>query len=399
MKKSDYKWLKKGFGIIIGILLILFGCHNSDVSSLQSEVDLITARFVPDHRVGICNIKLAPGDKGSIIISGETTDPVAKDEIIKALNKHGKPLVDSIVLLPDTISSNKFMGLVTLSVINLRRGPFHASELVSQAILGTPVMILKRNDSWLLIKTPDNYIAWTEESSVKQMDRSEMAVWKKSERVIYQENSGWLYDAPSKKSGVVGDLVGGSIMSKTGESSEYMKLALPDGRQGFVEKQKVMSFSDWKKSISCSEESICNIAMTFMGLPYLWGGTSSKGVDCSGFVQSVFFRNGLILQRDASMQALHGINIDLSGGFGLLEKGDLLFFGSKKNGVPHVTHVAIFIGSKEYINSSGRVLINSFDSTELNYSRYKFKSLLSARRIIGVMGDTGIVWVNKHKWY
>jgi SH3-like domain-containing protein len=398
MRKSDYKWLKNGFGII-GILFVLFGCHNSNVNSLQQEVDLIAARFVPDHRVAICNIKLSQGNKGTIILSGETTNPAARNEIIKALNKYGKVLVDSIVLLPDTIQNKKFMGLVTLSVINLRREPYHASELVSQAILGTPVMILKRNDSWLLIETPDNYLAWTEESSVKEMDRAEMALWKKSARVIYKENTGWLYDAPSKKSGVVGDLVGGSIMEKTGESSDYLKLALPDGRQGFVEKQKIMDFGDWKKNISCTEESICNVAFTFMGLPYLWGGTSAKGVDCSGFVQSVFFRNGLILQRDASLQALHGVNIDLKGGFGMLKKGDLLFFGSKKNGTVHVTHVAIYTGNKEYINSSGRVMVNSLDSTQVDYSSYKFNSLLSARRIVGVMDDPGIVPVNINPWY
>ena len=398
MRKSDYKWLKNGFGIIV-ILFVLFGCHNSNVNSLQQEVDLIAARFVPDHRVAICNIKLSQGNKGTIILSGETTNPAARNEIIKALNKYGKVLVDSIVLLPDTIQNKKFMGLVTLSVINLRREPYHASELVSQAILGTPVMILKRNDSWLLIETPDNYLAWTEESSVKEMDKAEMALWKKSARVIYKENTGWLYDAPSKKSGVVGDLVGGSIMEKTGESSDYLKLALPDGRQGFVEKQKIMDFGDWKKNISCTEESICNVAVTFMGLPYLWGGTSAKGVDCSGFVQSVFFRNGLILQRDASLQALHGVNIDLKGGFGMLKKGDLLFFGSKKNGTVHVTHVAIYTGNKEYINSSGRVMVNSLDSTQVDYSSYKFNSLLSARRIVGVMDDPGIVPVNINPWY
>jgi len=399
MKKSENKWLSIGFGFITGILLVLTSCKSSNVSNLQSEVDLIAARFVPDHRVGICNVKLLPGNNGSIIISGETTNPVAKNEIIKALNKHGKGLVDSIVLLPDTIKSSKYMGLVTLSVINLRKQPLHASELVSQAILGTPVMILKRNDSWLLIKTPDNYIAWTEESSVKQMDGSEMAVWKKTARVIYRENTGWLYDAPSDKSGVVGDLVGGSIIEKTGESSEYMKIALPDGRQGFVEKQKVMDFAEWKKSIFCDEESICNVSKTFLGLPYLWGGTSAKGVDCSGFVQSVFFRNGLILQRDASLQALHGLTIDLNGGFSLLKKGDLLFFGSKKNGTPHVTHVAIYTGGKEYINSSGRVMLNSLDSTQENYSSFKFNSLLLAKRIVGVNGDPGIIPVNIHPWY
>jgi gamma-D-glutamyl-L-lysine dipeptidyl-peptidase len=399
MRKTEYKWHKIGSGIITGILFILFGCHNSDLSSLQSEVNLVAARFVPDHRVGICNIKLFQGSKGTIIISGETTNPIAKDEIIKALNKHGNPLVDSIILLPDTIRNNKYMGLVTLSVINLRREPLHASELVSQAILGTPVMILKRENFWLLVKTPDNYIAWTENSSVKEMSMAELTTWKKAEKVIYRENTGWLYDSPSMKSGVVGDLVGGAIIEKTGETSDYVNLILPDGRKGFAEKEKVKDFNDWKKSVSCTEETICSIAMTFMGLPYLWGGTSAKGVDCSGFVQSVFFRNGLILQRDASMQSLHGISIDLSGGLSLLEKGDLLFFGSKKNGTPHVTHVAIYIGNKDYINSSGRVMVNSLDSTQLNFDSYKFKSLLSARRIIKVMDDPGIVPVNRQSWY
>jgi cell wall-associated NlpC family hydrolase len=99
------------------------------------------------------------------------------------------------------------------------------------------------------------------------------------------------------------------------------------------------------------------------------------------------------------LQALHGVNIDLKGGFGMLKKGDLLFFGSKKNGAAHVTHVAIYTGNKEYINSSGRVMVNSLDSTQVDYSSYKFNSLLSARRIVGVMDDSGIVPVNINPWY
>ena len=87
----------------------------------------------------------------------------------------------------------------------------------------------------------------------------------------------------------------------------------------------------------------------------MWGGSSVKGVDCSGFVQSVFFRNGLILARDASLQALHGSPVDITAGFGNLRRGDLLFFGSKENGIAHVTHVAIYLGNSDYINSSGRV--------------------------------------------
>lgn len=293
----------------------------------------------------------------------------------------------------------KDMGLVTLSVINIRKEPGHASELVSQSILGTPVLILKTNDSWLQIQTPDNYIGWTTDSSVRPMDSVEIAGWKEATKVIYMENTGWLYDTTSEKSGVVGDLVGGSILEKIGESNGYVNLILPDGRKGFVEKQKVMDFDSWEKTVTCTEESICKTALTYLGIPYLWGGSSTKGADCSGFVQSVYFRNGVILQRDASLQAMHGLQIDISDGYSRLRKGDLLFFGSKENGISHVTHVAIYLGNLEYINSAGRVMINSLDPTQMNYNSDRMNSLLMAKRIIGVGHDSGIVPVNKHPWY
>ena len=159
-----------------------------------------------------------------------------------------------------------------------------------------------------------------------------------------------------------------------------------------------MNFVEWKNNVQCSEESISNTAMTFMGLPYLWGGSSSKGVDCSGLVQSVFFRNGLILQRDASLQAQHGVSVDYSGDYGNLKRGDLLFFGSSENKVPHVTHVGIYIGNEEYINSSGMVKINSLDSTKVNYRSY-MNTLLSVKRIIGADDDLGIVAISRHPWY
>lgn len=293
----------------------------------------------------------------------------------------------------------KYLGLVTLSVINIRKEPGHASELVSQSILGTPVLILKTNDSWLLIQTPDNYIGWTTESSVRPMDSVEIAGWKMTTKVIYRENTGWLYDITSEKSGVVGDLVGGSILGKIGESKGYVNLILPDGRKGFVKKKKVMDFDSWEESITCTEESICKTAMTYLGIPYLWGGSSTKGADCSGFVQSVYFRNGIILARDAKLQALHGDSVDISYGYARLRKGDLLFFGSRENEISRITHVAIYIGNLEYINSAGRVMINSLDSTKMNYNSYRLNSLLVAKRIIGVVNDSGIIPVNKHPWY
>jgi gamma-D-glutamyl-L-lysine dipeptidyl-peptidase len=301
--------------------------------------------------------------------------------------------------LPDTVVDKNYSGIVTLSVINLRKEPHHSSELISQAILGTPVVVLKRMNSWLQIQTPDSYISWTEESSVSCFGRAEMNRWKNSERVIYLENTGWLSNGTSDSEGVLGDVVGGSIMEKTGETKDRVAIVLPDGRKGFVEKNKVMDFKTWESSMQCTDESICKTALTYMGIPYLWGGSSVKGADCSGFVQSVFFRNGYILQRDASLQALHGSSVDISDDYSHLKRGDLLFFGSDDNGIPHVTHVAIYLGNKDYINASGRVMINSFDKSKDNYVSYRLSSLLSARRVINAGGDNGIVPVSKNAWY
>lgn len=380
------------------IISSLTCCSTPAKKDIQSEIDSISARFVPDKRLGICKISSRAGERNTLILTGETTDFQAKQELIKTLDNKGIILIDSILILPDTVNSKKYMGLVNLSVINLRKDPDHRAELVSQAILGTPVRVLKNNNSWLLIQTPDQYIAWTERSSINLMSRSEMNEWKKSERVIYLENSGWIYSKLGE-SAIVGDLVAGCILQKTGESQSFVDVILPDGRKGVVYKKAVMSFDTFRNHTIKDAGGVIKSALSLLGVPYLWGGSSTKGVDCSGFVQTVYFNNGLILLRDASLQALHGYPVDLSEGFSLLREGDLLFFGSKENSDLRVTHVAIYKGDSEYINSAGRVMINSLDSTHTNYNSYRRRSLLAARRIIDVDNDPGIVPVMRHLWY
>jgi cell wall-associated NlpC family hydrolase len=115
-------------------------------------------------------------------------------------------------------------------------------------------------------------------------------------------------------------------------------------------------------------------------------------------VQNVYFRNGIVLSRDASLQALHGLDVDISNGWSELQKGDLLFFGSIRDSKPRVTHVAIYKGDGDYIHASGMVRVNSFDSAKANYSDSRTSSLLLAKRIIGNNSD-GIVAVKDHQLY
>lgn len=118
-----------------------------------------------------------------------------------------------------------------------------------------------------------------------------------------------------------------------------------------------------------------------------------KGVDCSGFTKTVFMMNGLILPRDASQQVFPGDEIDIRNGFQNLQPGDLLFFGSKAADTmkEHVTHVAIYIGDNEFIHSSGRVRVNSLDSSKENFAPGRLRTLLRAKRFINANNKEGLM--------
>lgn len=386
------------FAAIFFSLLIASSCNNEKLTELQAEADSIANKYVPDQRINICKIQVI-NNNGSVILKGETTVPEAIDEIIKTLGEHDISLIDSIIILPDTSVNKKYKGLVCLSVINLRKYPDFAAELVSQSLMGTPVDILKKEGSWCLVRTPDRYIAWTESYSLVPLTVRDIAEWKRSDRVIYMNNTGWIHTDISEHSEVVGDIAAGNILEKANVSGNYTKVRLPDGREGFIRTSDCMDFRSFCNRPPSNGDQIVSRAESLTGIPYLWGGTSPKAADCSGLVQTVYFMNGIILMRDASLQALQGKEVDISGGFGNLEIGDLLFFGYRNNGKMHVIHAAIYTGSEDYINSAGRVMINSLDSTKSNFSSYRLNTLLLARRIIGVENDPGIIRVGQCSLY
>ncbi|MCU0408944.1 MAG: C40 family peptidase [Bacteroidales bacterium] len=380
------------------LLIMIVSCGRSKSEKAEEIISSVSAKHVPDKREGICSISTGDGINGSLLLKGETTSSAALQDMVAALKGAGYQVTDSVQVLPDTVGNPSYMGLVTLSVINLRREPAHSSELVSQAILGTPVMILKEEDGWLLVQTPDRYIAWTEGSSLVRLSPQELREWNNKPRVIFTAMNGWITELPGSDS-VTGDIVAGAIVVEDGTEGNMIRILLPDGRKGYLSKSFTREFSSFSDAVGRSGDDIIYEALHFRGLPYLWGGTSPKAVDCSGFVRSVFFMNGLILSRDASLQALQGEPVDISRGYDSLRKGDLLFFGSMGKTGPRVTHVAISKGGAEFIHAASKVMENSFDSTRTDYSPYRKRTLLSARRIPGYDSNGGIINVRRHNWY
>jgi len=393
-------------------LIILFCCLGISVS-IKAQTDTAAFRtisnevkkeFAPDKRSVYFNYQI----KGDTILVESTSE-----NALAALDKQVKEIQGFVKvnsLLPAKSLKGMEYGLANLSVCNNRSAPQNAAEMLTQMILGTPVQVLKKVGGYYLVKTPDGYLSYTDGTAVSLMNKDDFEAWKKSKRIIYMQDFGHAFSQPDVNSTRVSDLVKGNILEVLAEQKNYYKVLFPDKRVGFVKKVDAKGFSEWEKSPNPNAGAILETAKTLIGVPYLWGGTSIKGVDCSGFTKTSYFLNGIIIPRDASQQALVGAAIDVLDADSIsvekclknLEPGDLLFFSAAKRlGVAggRVTHTAIYMGKGEFIQAAGMVKISSLVPTASNYDAHQSKTLVSARRFLTEIGKLEITRVNQHEWY
>jgi hypothetical protein len=241
------------------------------------------------------------------------------------------------------------------------------------------------------------------------MDAAGFERWRRADKLVYTDDYGSAYSRADVTSERVSDLVKGNLMKLLGKEKKFYKVAYPDGRIAFIPLKTAQKYKQWISRPNPDAQQILATAKTLIGTPYLWGGTSMKGVDCSGFTKISFFLNGIILPRDASQQALIGESVDiyeadtvsLSKCLKNLRAGDLLFFAAAKGRAAHprVTHTAIYMGNGEFIQSAGMVHINSMVPSAAGYADFQSRTLVSARRILNEIGSPQITRIDQHELY
>lgn len=374
------------------------GCRQQQrVDDFRDELDSIAVVWAPDIREAIFDAKLYSSG-GKMVLKGETDIPEAKSSVIGMLHSNGIEFTDSLTLLPDTSVIDKPWGLVTVSTGNIRAAPAHSSEMVSQALLGTPVKILKKEGNWFLIQTPDRYLGWLDSDALSVLSNETLENWKASRRIIYMKSYGNVY-GDREKSSIVSDIVSGSLLETTGKEKGIWEVLFPDGRRGFIAENEAIFFSEWLLSASPTPENLGKSAVSLMGIPYLWGGASPKGLDCSGFVKMVYFLNGIIVPRDADQQFREGTRLFRGAYPDSLQTGDLLFFGTGRRGRQRPTHVGIYLDDTRFIHASGMVRINSLDSARIDFSRGRRDTFMGIRRFSGEKVSMRLRKVAEHPWY
>ncbi len=247
-------------------------------------------------------------------------------------------------------------GTCLLAQAPLRAEAAHRSEMVSQILFGETCIVLKEKDNWFRVRlTLDSYEGWVDKTQITMMSDAQYHDW--------------------------------TALSKSGVTDFDTKLYYKGGfhRIAFGTLLPVGAFKlcdinferVQKRKASKQKATVKQLAYGFLDVPYLWGGRTQAGIDCSGFTQLLYRTQDVFLLRDSSQQVTQGSPVE---NLQAAISGDLVFFTQTK---PIVSHVGILLSSQEVIHASGKVKINRVDQQGIIGSDGSYTHRLhSIRRVI-----------------
>lgn len=342
-------------------------------ADLDGIIDDVRRRHVPDFRSGVFDVSVSIRD-GTAELAGQATSADAVAELIHRLQAHGFAPSGDVLLLPDPGFGATRCALARAAVVPVYAEPRLPAPQISQLVLGMRVEQLSRTGDWVRIRSEDGYLGWVHAGYIQGGSDEWAFAW---ERGTYGEPVVSLgADLHDDEERPLTRLPWGARIVRRAGAYE-----LPDGRRGMVTNGEVVDVDRLADRFPPRGESVARTARRWLGAPYLWGGLTLNGVDCSGFTQAVMWMHGVALPRDSDLQAMVTVGDDVDLELARMRAGDLLYFAEEG---AKVSHVAISLGGSQILHSAlgnGGVAINDLDGAEPFEQRLR-QMLVRARRVL-----------------
>jgi gamma-D-glutamyl-L-lysine dipeptidyl-peptidase len=317
---------------------------------IQGVLNEFGSRFV-DTRTQVFSVQVGELTEKRLILSGQVLEQTQLDALRQSLLKELPDLhVDvrgvRVLRQPQNPSLS-----VSVNLTSLHAKPSWLAEQLSQLLFGAELEVLDADDRWVYVRQTDGYLGW----AYRPYLSADLPA-QPTHRILAPISQ--VFSVPDASSGLITRLMAGTCVKLLETKGDWAKLQA--SYTGWVQKSELRPLDFAPKTAAERREVLVADAQRLLGVPYLWGGCSANGIDCSGLAQLAYRLQGIEILRDADMQYKAGRKVQLP-----YQPGDLLFYGERGDDRA-ITHVSISLGGWDIIHSSRSRNGVYFDNVQQN---------------------------------
>ncbi len=360
--------------------------------SPSDMVERIRREQFADNRLTLADIQVIERPD-TVRLIGTVLDRPAADAFVSALRDTAPSINWHDELTPLVAGPAYGWALLNRAVLDLRREPSSSAERISQVVFGEAVEVLRRHESWAFVRLPDGYLGWIHAQGwqpgapLALCDAATAHGWATAATHVVTRPLLPYYPSPAvaplRQSAL---LPFGALLHVEQQQGGWSEVRFPDGTAQWLKSSGIVSLARRPKPTVRGLRTAVTWLHGMIGLPYLWGGRSPFGYDCSGLAQALYNLLGVSLRRDADQQAAQGRPV----AFDDIQFGDLIFTDTSvsaadlaAHGPRNVTHVMIALDGDDFLHASFRaygLYPGSFNPASPFYLPSFRERFISARR-------------------